>query len=104
VHEWEHLLVSPDHRVDDGTPKVVELVLIHVEAWPHFSEHLFTPSFRAQSEVPAQLTDRHCLVHLLQGTIGLFEEWLRISRNRFCNGSHVYPPSTCNERESISGK
>jgi len=38
MHSWEHLLVSANHGIDDGTPKFVELVLIHVEAWPHIVE------------------------------------------------------------------
>ena len=32
VHLWEHLLVSPDHGNDDGMPKVVEFLIIHVVA------------------------------------------------------------------------
>jgi hypothetical protein len=96
--------VPPDHGVNDGTPKFVELVLIHVEAWPHFAEHMIPPLFRQQRDVPAELANRHSLVQLLLGTIGLIEEWLRISHNPFCNGSHVYvPPSDCSERVSISG-
>ena len=40
VHPWEHLLVSPDHGVDDGTPKIVELFPLHVEGWRHFADPL----------------------------------------------------------------
>ena len=36
----EHLLVSPDHRDDDGTPKCVEFLVIHLEGSPHFAERL----------------------------------------------------------------
>ena len=32
VHLREHLLVSPDHGNDDGVPKVVEFLIIHLEA------------------------------------------------------------------------
>jgi hypothetical protein len=105
VHSREHLLVSPDHGVNDDTPKFDDLLLIHLKAWPHFAEHLIPPVFRLHSQVPAKLAERQCLVHLLHGPIGLIEEWLRISHNPFRNDSHVYvPPSKCSERVSISGK
>ena len=43
VHLREHLLVSPDHGNDDGTPKVVEFLVIHLEAWPHFAKRQIPP-------------------------------------------------------------
>jgi hypothetical protein len=46
VHQWEHLLVSPYHGVDNGTPEIVEFLLVHLEAWPHFAKRLIPPVFR----------------------------------------------------------
>jgi hypothetical protein len=46
VHLREHLLVSPDHRGDDGTPKCVEFLVIHLEGWPHFAERRIPTVFR----------------------------------------------------------
>src|SRR5262245_15413031 len=39
VHPGEHLLVSPDHRDDDGPPKFGEFRVLHPEGLPHFGEH-----------------------------------------------------------------
>ena len=39
----EHLLVSPDHGHDDAVPKVVEFLVIHLEAWPHFAKRQIPP-------------------------------------------------------------
>jgi hypothetical protein len=38
VHEWEHLLVTLDHRDDHVTPKCVKFRVIQLEARLHFAE------------------------------------------------------------------
>src|SRR5262249_3784383 len=46
VHQWEPLLVSPDHGFDDGTPKSVDFLFVHLGGWLHFAERLIPPVFR----------------------------------------------------------
>jgi tRNA (cytidine/uridine-2'-O-)-methyltransferase len=92
VHEREHLVVSPDHRVDDGTPKFVEFLVIHLEVLPHFAERLIPTVFRQQREVIAEGAYRECLVQIFLRAIGLIEQRLRVGHQRFCHGTHVQIP------------
>jgi hypothetical protein len=105
VHLREHFLVSSDHGNDDGMPKVVEFLIVHLEAWPHFAHRLIPTVFRHQREVEAELANRECLVQLSFRTIRLIEQRLRVGHKRFCNGAHVQiPPCGCTERLTIRGK
>jgi hypothetical protein len=105
VHLREHFLVSPDHGNDDGMPKVVEFLIIHLETWPHFANRPIPTVFRQQREVEAELANRECPVQLFFRTIRLIEQRLRVGDKPFCNGAHVQiPPCGCTERLTIRGK
>ena len=42
VHSREHVLMSPNHGIDGGTPKLGKLLIVHFEKRPHFTERLFS--------------------------------------------------------------
>ncbi|MGQ0593809.1 MAG: hypothetical protein ACT4QB_14545 [Gammaproteobacteria bacterium] len=62
-----------DHRDDDGTPKRLKLVVIHLQGGPHLGEGLVTPLLRQQREIPTELTKRERAVHLLRRAVSLIK-------------------------------
>ncbi len=99
MHEREHLLVSPDHGEDDGSLKLLEFLIIHLEGWLHLTDRRVSLVLRQDGEVIAELAHRERFVHLLQRTIGLIEERLRVGHKCFGNGAHVQaPPSRWGDR------
>jgi hypothetical protein len=101
VHAREHLLMSLDHGEDDGSLKIFEYFVIHLEGSPHFGQNRTPTVVRKDREVITKLANRECPVQLFRRSIGLLEQWLRESHESVCKRSHVrVPPCNCTERLS----
>jgi hypothetical protein len=84
--------VAPDHGDDDGAPKSLKLVVIHLQRRPHLAEGFITPFLRQQRQIPTELSKRKCPVHLVRRAVSLIEQRLREGGYSFCNGSHRVSP------------
>ena len=69
----KHLLVPPDHRVDDSAPEVLELVLFHLQARPHLTQRRLTLFLWQEGHIPTEHTKLKRIVHLLARTVGVIE-------------------------------
>jgi hypothetical protein len=61
--------VAPDHRYDDGAPKGLKLVVVHLQARPHRGEGLVARFFRQQRKIPTELAKGKRPVHLVHRTV-----------------------------------
>jgi hypothetical protein len=89
VQEREHLLVSPDHGLNEGTTERVEFRVIHPDPSLHVAESRVPLVLRQQREVVAELADREGLFQLFLRTIGVINQRLSVGHKRFGKGAHV---------------
>ncbi len=65
--------MTPDHGVDDGTPKFRELLVIHINARLQISDVLFFHVVRQERKVVAKRAEGKCFFYLFHRTIGLVD-------------------------------
>ena len=88
MHMRKHFLVPPDHREDDVALKSSELAGVHLQALPHLAHRVVTNILGQEGQIPADLAKRKRLVYLLDRTVTIIEQRLRVRHDRVCNGSH----------------
>jgi len=92
MHARKHLLVPPDHRDNDGAPKGIELVRLHLKGILHLAQRPVTCFLGQEGQIPTDLAKLKSTVHLLGRTVSSLEKRLRVCRDHFCNGSHGVTP------------
>lgn len=73
MHTRKHVLVSSDHRDDDGAPKSIELVRFHFQARLHPVQRLVACFLGHEGQIPTNLAKRKRTVHLLDRTVSVIE-------------------------------